>query len=125
MTEIKAFDLLLIIAGIGHAVMITFPFAGPHIYIANFFISAAACGMFSAWMITLEKRVPAKNSGTILLLARTLSVGVCAASPSIATLSAPEPHIITLALCVISFITLRTLPPAGCYSKAIEGNIKV
>ena len=105
--------------------MIIFPFAGPHIYIANFFISAAACGMFSAWMLTLEKRVPAKKSGTILLLARTLSVGVSAASPSISTLSAPKPHMITLVLCVMSFITLRTLPPAGCYSKAIEDNKKV
>ena len=125
MTEVQAFDVLLALCAVSQTIMIAFPFAGVHIYVAHFFLVASACGMFSAWLLILEKRVPPKNSGAVLLLARTLSVAMSAASPSIAMFPAPMPHIITLSLCVMSFFAVRKLPPAGCFSPTLtqEGEV--
>ena len=61
MKETQAFDILLGVGAASQMVLYTFPVAGIHIYIANFLSVAAACGMFSAWLIVLEKRVPRKN----------------------------------------------------------------
>ena len=116
MSEIKAFNYMLAISAFGQLVLITFPFAGLHIYIANFLVVGPACGMFSAWLLILERRVPPKNSGTVLMLARTLSVGISTASPLISTLTPPYPSVVTLAFCAMALIAVLRLPPAGCYS---------
>ena len=99
----------------GQLILIFFPFAGIHIYIGNFLLVTAACGMFSAWLLILEKRVPPKKSGTILLLSRTLSVGISTASPLISTLTPPLPHIIILSFSMMAIVAVRKLPPAGCF----------
>ena len=117
MSEVKAFNLMLAISAFGQLILIGFPFAGLHIYIANFLVVGPACGMFSAWLLILEKRVPPQNSGTVLMLSRTLSVGISTASPMISTLTPPYPSVVTLAVCTMALLAVLRLPPAGCFSK--------
>ena len=116
MSEVKAFLVMLAISVLGQLVLIGFPFAGVHIYIANFLVVGPACGMFSAWLLILERRVPPKNSGTVLMLSRTSSVGISTASPIISTLTPPYPSVATLAVCTMAFLAVLRFPPAGCYS---------
>ena len=54
MTEVRAYDCLLVICVLSQLVMIFLPSGGMHIYIANFLFVSAACGMFSAWLLILE-----------------------------------------------------------------------
>ena len=58
MTDLKAADLLLAIGAVSQLIVIAFPYPGLHIYVANFFLSASGCGLFSAWLLIFEKRVP-------------------------------------------------------------------
>ena len=120
MNEISAFDVLLAIGFSAQVLLIAFPKEGIHIYISNCLLVTASCGMFSAWLLILEKRVPPKKSGTILILARTLSVGISMISPLISTLQAPFPHLITTSFCLGALIATRGLPKAGCYSSLAD-----
>ena len=116
MNEIMAFDVLISIAFVTLSIFIAWPSGGIHIYVANIMLVIAACGLFSVWLIILEKRTPPTHSGRILILARTFSMAGTAMSPIIATLEAPLPHLITASLCLTAFFATHRLPPAGCYT---------
>ena len=120
MMEMQAFNILIAIGVTSQATIILFPVAGLHIYVANFMLIISAGGQFSSWLLILESRVPPKNSGTFLILSRTISTGMAMFGPSISTLAAPLPHILILSCTVIGFIASRFLPPAGCYSLNLE-----
>ena len=89
MTDLRTADSLLGLGAFSSLIVIAFPQPGLHIYVANFFLSAAGCGLFSAWILIFEKRVPPKQSGTIMILARSIGEGLASSVPIVSTLPIP------------------------------------